>query len=147
MRITSRVASIKVADRFPKRPVVAIDKHLILRYDKKWENKLVRSQRKSSTNVFETYITAQCVNAGSRLNLAVLHVTQHSLDAVSVRKIVEHVRDAGVKPSLFLLDRKFYSTDVIRTLDSMGVRYLIPCVNTGSWRGTFALTGEIFEFI
>ena len=26
------------------------------------------------TNVFETYITAQCVNAGSRLNLAVLNV-------------------------------------------------------------------------
>ena len=117
--------------KIPKRPVVAIDKHLIPRYDKKWENKLVRSKRKGGTNVFETYITAQCVNAGSRLNLAVLNVTQHSLNADFVRKIVEQVKNAGVKPSLFLLDREFYSTDVIRTLDSMGVRYLIPGVNTG----------------
>ena len=116
---------------FPKRPVVAIDKHLIPRYDKKWENKLVRSKRKGGTNVFETYITAQCVNAGSRLNLAVLNMTQHSLNAVFVRKIVEQVKNAGVKPSLFLLDREFHSTDVIRTLDSMGVRYLIPGINTG----------------
>ena len=55
-----------------------------------------------------------CVNAGSRLNLAVLHVSQHFLNAVFVRKIIEHVRDVGVKPGLFLLDREFYSTDVIQ---------------------------------
>ncbi len=129
--ISGQVASIRAAGRFPKRPVVAIDKHLIPRYDKKWENKLVRSKRKGGTNVFETYITAQCVNAGSRLNLAVLNMTQHSLNAVFVRKIIEQVRHAGVNPRLFLLDREFYSTDVIRTLDSTGVRYLIPCINTG----------------
>ena len=58
-------------------------------------------------------------------------MTQHSLNAVFVRKIVEQVKNAGVKPSLFLLDREFYSTDVIQTLDSMGVRYLIPGINTG----------------
>ena len=129
--ISGQVASVKAAGRFPKRPVVAIDKHLIPRYDKKWENKLVRSKRKGGTSVFETYITAQCVNAGSRLNLAVLNMTQHSLNAVFVRKIIEQVHNAGVNPSMFLLDREFYSTDVIRTLDSMGVRYLIPGVNTG----------------
>ena len=129
--ISGQVASIKAAGRFPKRPVVAIYKHLMPRYDKKWRNKPVCSKRKGGTNVFETYITAQCVNAGSRLNLAVLHVSQHSLNAVFVRKIVERVRDVGANPGLFLLDREFYSTDVIRTLDTMGVRYLIPCVNTG----------------
>ena len=32
--ISGQVASIKAAGRFPKRPVVAIDKHLIPRYDK-----------------------------------------------------------------------------------------------------------------
>ncbi len=133
--ISRQVATIKAAGGFPKRPVVAIDKHLIPRYDKKWENKLVRSKRKGGTNVFETYITARCVNAGSRLNLAVLHVSQHSLNAVFVRKIIEHVRDVGVKPGLFLLDREFYPMDVIRMLDSMGVQYLIPCVNTGSIKG------------
>ena len=96
----------------------------------------MRSKRKGSTNVFETYITAQCVNAGSRLNLAVLNMTQHSSNAVFVRKIIEQVRHAGVKPSLFLLDREFYSTDVIRTLDSMGVWYIIPGINTSRVKTT-----------
>ena len=115
---------------------MAIDKHLIPWYDKKWENKLVRSKRKGSTNVFETYITVQCVNAGSRPNLAILNMTQHSLNAVFVRTIIEQVHNAGVKPSLFLLDREFYSTDVIRTLDSMGVKYLIPGINTSRVKTT-----------
>ena len=136
--ISGQVAAVKAAGRFPKKPVVAIDKHLIPRYDKKWENKLMRSKRKGGTNVFEAYITAQCVNAGSRLNLAILNVTQHSLNADFVRKIVEHVRHAGVNPGLFLLDREFYSTDVIRVLDSMCVRYLIPGVNTGSVKKALA---------
>ena len=51
--------------------------------------------------------------------------------SIFVRKIVEQVKHAGVNPSLILLDREFYSTDVIRTLDSMGVRCLIPGINTG----------------
>ena len=136
--ISGQVASVRAAGRFPKRPVVAIGKHLIPRYDKKWENKLMRSKRKGGTNVFEAYITAQCVNAGSRLNLAILNVTQHSLNADLVRKIIEQVRHAGVKPSLFLLDREFYSTDVIRTLDSMGVWYIIPGINTGPVKKTLA---------
>ena len=58
-------------------------------------------------------------------------MTQHSLNAVFVRKIIEQVKHVGVNPSLFLLGREFYSTDVIRALDSMGVRYLIPGINTG----------------
>ena len=29
-----------------------------------------------------------------------------------------------------MLDREFFSTDVIRTLEELGVGYLIPCVNT-----------------
>ena len=81
--------------------------------------------------MFKTYIMAQCVNIGSQLNLSTLRATQHSLNAIFVRKIAEQVKDMSVKPSLFLLGREFYSTDVIRTLDSMGVRYLIPGVNTG----------------
>ena len=88
------------------------------------------SKYKGGTNVFEMCITAQCVNAGSLLNLAVLNMTQHSLNTAFVREIIGHVKDMGVKPSLFLLDREFYFTDVIRTLDSMDVRYLIPRVNT-----------------
>lgn len=35
----------------------------------------------------------------------------------------------GVKPNLILLDREFYSVDVMCDLDSLGVQYLISCIN------------------
>ena len=52
---------------------IAIDMHLIPRWDKKPGMDLVRSRRKNGTGTFERYITAQCVDDGSRLVLGVLH--------------------------------------------------------------------------
>ena len=46
-----------------------------------------------------------------------------------MRKIVQFCEDVGIKPRLILLDREFYSTDVMRELDGLGVQYLIPCIN------------------
>ena len=48
---------------------VAIDMHLIPRWDKKPGMDLARSRRKNGTGTFERYITAQCVDDGSRLVL------------------------------------------------------------------------------
>ena len=53
---------------------VAIDMHLIPRWDKKPGTDLTRSRRKNGTGTFERYITAQCVDGGPRLVLGVLHV-------------------------------------------------------------------------
>ena len=85
--ISGQVASIKAAGRFPKRPVVAIDKHLIPRYDKKWRNKLVRSKRKGGTNVFETYITAQCVSMWELI----------SFHAVFTMCVIAYAKEASVR--------------------------------------------------
>ena len=52
--------------------VIAIDMHLIPRWDKKPGMDLARSRRKNGTGTFERYITAQCVDDGSRLVLGVL---------------------------------------------------------------------------
>ena len=46
-----------------------------------------------------------------------------------VRKIVQFCEDVDVKPRLILLDMEFYSTDVMREPDGLGVQYLIPCIN------------------
>ena len=40
---------------------VAIDMHLIPRYDKRYGTELVRSKAKDGTHVFERYITIQCL--------------------------------------------------------------------------------------
>ena len=41
---------------------VAIDMHLIPRYDKRYGAELVRSKAKDGTHVFERYITIQCID-------------------------------------------------------------------------------------
>ena len=112
-----------------KRPIIAIDKHLIPRHDKKRGPVLVRSKHKSGTSVFGTYITVQCVNSKCRLVLAPMPMGAFSFTPKSVRKIAQFCEDVGVKPKLILLDREFYSTDVIRELDNLGAQYLIPCAN------------------
>ena len=50
---------------------LAIDMHLIPRYDKKYGSELVRSKFKDGTCVFERYISVQCIVAGCRLVLGV----------------------------------------------------------------------------
>ena len=47
--------------------VIAIDMHLIPRYDRIRGPHLTRSRGKNGITYFERYITVQCVNAGSRL--------------------------------------------------------------------------------
>ena len=51
---------------------IAMDMHLIPRWDKKPGMDLARSRRKNGTGAFERYITAQCVDDGPRLVLRVL---------------------------------------------------------------------------
>ena len=52
---------------------IAIDMHLIPRWDKKPGTDLTRSRRKNGTGTFEGYITAQCVDGGPRPVLSPAH--------------------------------------------------------------------------
>ena len=47
-----------------------------------------------------------------------------------VRRAITACRGTGAEIGTAMLDREFFSTDVIRTLGELGVGYLIPCVNT-----------------
>ena len=109
---------------------VAVDMHLIPRYDKKYGAELVRSKTKSGTYVFERYVTIQCLVRGSRLVLGVLRMP--ALESVStfVRKIVDFARRAGIGTGTVMMDREFFATDVMLELDALGVSYLVPCKNT-----------------
>ena len=40
------------------------------------------------------------------------------------------MQGTGAEIGTVMLDREFFSTDVIRTLGELGVGYLVPCVNT-----------------
>ena len=109
---------------------IAIDMHLIRRWDRKHGAELVRSKSKGRTGTFERYVVAQCVRPGVQLALALLHMPALEDTADYVRRAITTCRGTGAEIGTVMLDREFFSTDVIRTLGELGVGYLIPCVNT-----------------
>ena len=115
-----------------KRIDIAIDMHLIPRWDRKHGAELVRSKSKGKTGSFERYIAAQCIKPGMQMVLALLHMPALEDTACYVRKTISMCRRTGAKIGTVMLDREFFSTDVIRVLGDLGVDYLIPCVNTAN---------------
>ena len=115
-----------------KRIDIAIDMHLIRRWDRKHGAELVRSKSKGKTGSFERYIAAQCIKPGMQMVLALLHMPALEDTACYVRKTISMCRRTGAKIGTVMLDREFFSTDVIRMLGDLGVDYLIPCVNTAN---------------
>ena len=113
-----------------KRMDIAIDMHLIRRWDRKHGAELVRSKSKGRTGTFERYVVAQCVRPGVQLALALLHMPALEDTADYVRRAITACRGTGAGIGTVMLDREFFSTDVIRTLEELGVGYLVPCVNT-----------------
>ena len=115
-----------------KRVDIAIDMHLIRRWDRKHGAEPVRSKSKGKTGSFERYIAAQCIKPGMQMVLALLHMPALEDTACYVRKTISMCRRTGAKIGTVMLDREFFSTDVIRVLGDLGVDYLIPCVNTAN---------------
>ena len=115
-----------------KRVDIAIDMHLIPRWDRKHGAELVRSKSKGKTGSFERYIAAQCLKPGMQMALALLHMPALEDTACYVRKTIAMCRRTGAKIGTVMLDREFFSTDVIRMLENLGADYLIPCVNTAN---------------
>ena len=108
----------------------AIDMHLIPRYDKKYGAELVRAKHKNGTHVFERYITLHCVDGGRRLALGVACIFALEDMADFVRRIIESAERAGAKIGTVMMDREFFSAEVMATIDEMGTGYLVPCRNT-----------------
>ena len=107
---------------------IAIDMHLIRRWDRKHGAELVRSKSKGRTGTFERYVVAQCVRPG--VQLALLHMPALEDTADYVRRAITACRRTGAGIGTVMLDRGFFSTDVIGTLEELGVGYLVSCVNT-----------------
>ncbi len=113
------------------RCVVALDYHLIPRYDRDpatREEQLVRARHRSGTSRFEGYATAQMVD-GPGLNLA-CRPKGGSTGAGIVRELLRDCAGVGVRPRLVLLDRGFFSAGVVGELSGSGHRFIMPASRT-----------------
>lgn len=125
--LDSTVSNLQDLGMFRKQVMVAIDKHHIPRYDKKPEPFLLRSRYQNGTDKFETYITIQCVEQAARAQIGCHHVTFLDNNPNLVRKLLTDCTKNGIRTSLVLLDREFFSVGVISQLKKMHCTFLMPC--------------------
>ena len=123
---TARLA--KNTCRYKGGVLVAIDKHLIPRHDKDNMSHLTRSKPKGGTSKFECYATMHVVAERVPAILECMQVTRSVDDADFVRKFVQKLKGYRIRARLLLMDREFYSTEIINLVSEHRCKFLMPAV-------------------
>jgi putative transposase len=92
---------------------------------------LYHGQSKAGTSTFHAYATAYVIVKGCRWTLALRGVHHSDPWDEVVKDLLRQVRKAGVKVRALLLDRGFYSVDVIRYLQAARCPFLMPVIRRG----------------
>jgi len=92
---------------------------------------IYRSQAKSGTTHFHAYATAYIVRRGQRFTVALIRVEYGTPMVEVLKRLLHLLRQAGIRPRLLLLDRGFYSVDVIRYLYRARYPFIMPVVRRG----------------
>lgn len=112
---------------------VAIDLHLVPYYGLPMDDpkEIYRSQAKAGTHNFHAYASAYVVFQGQRYTIALTPVEAREKMKPVVQRLLALIGKTCVRPGLLLLDRGFYSIDVIRYLQRARVPFLMPAVGRG----------------
>ena len=112
---------------------VAIDLHLVPYYGLPMDDpkEIYRSQAKAGTHNFHAYASAYVVFHGQRFTVALTPVEYGEKMKPIVQRLLTLIRKTCVRPGLLLLDRGFYSIEVIRYLQRARVPFLMPAVGRG----------------
>jgi len=126
--IRSTLDEIKAFGVFATSVMAGLDKHKIPRHDPTTDRgHLTRGKHERGTTIFETYGSLQCVEEGMRAQIACEHVGLFDENSELVEKLVTRARLEGVRISLLLLDREFFSCRVINQLRMLRQLFLMPC--------------------
>jgi len=118
---------------FRKSRRIAIDLVLIPYHGHPYldEKEIYRSQPKSGTSHFHAYATAAVVHKGHRYTLALTRVEKGEKMKPIVQRLLATVRRRQVKIRFVLLDKGFYSVEVISYLKRAQVGFIIPAMVRG----------------
>lgn len=92
---------------------------------------LRRGKPKGGSTHFHTYATAYVVRHGERFTLAMTYVWANDTLRDVIQRLLKRVRKIGVKVQFLLLDREFYSLEVVRYLKHAHCPFLMPVVRHG----------------
>jgi hypothetical protein len=118
---------------FRKSRKIAIDLTLIPYHGQPYqdEKEIYRSQPKSGTSHFHAYATAAVVHKGHRYTLALTRVEYGEKMQAVVQRLLAIVRRRQVKIRFLLLDKGFFSVEVISYLKRTKVGFIIPAMVRG----------------
>lgn len=95
------------------------------------EKEIYRSAPKSGTSHFHAYATAAVVHKGHRYTLALTRVERGEAMKHIVQRLVRIVRRRGLKIKFLLLDKGFFSVEVISYLKRARLGFILPAVARG----------------
>lgn len=113
--------------------VMAIDFHLIDYYGEpaKHRKELYRSKPKNGTSDYHAYATICIIEKGERYTLALTWVRAKEPTTVVIERLLEAVAEQGFALRRLLLDRGFFSVDVLKLLQERDLPFLMPVVIRG----------------
>lgn len=111
-----------------RKPVIAAIDPSDDNYYGEYNGLLRRGKRDRGTKLFYTYASFHIVEKGKRVTIFTIPVYQ--LDDLSTicEELIKAAWIRGIKIKKLLIDRGFYSVDVMNTLDRLGVEYLMPAI-------------------
>jgi Transposase DDE domain len=111
-----------------KRQPLAIDLHLIPYHGDYFDdpNEIYRSQAKDGTSHFHAYATAYVIRHGCRFTVALTSVCKGEALEKVIQRLLRSAAQARVRPRYLLLDRGFWSVNVLRYLQAGRHPFLMP---------------------
>ena len=95
------------------------------------ESEIVRSQAKSGTTHFHAYATAFIVERGKRFTLALTFVRSTDDLTEIIHRLQNRVKVLEIRVKCLLLDREFYTVEMIRDLKQQKQKFIIPVIIRG----------------
>jgi len=134
-------------DLFGKAWDIAIDRHDVPFYGPKDTPGVLGGPKKKATNRFFAYVTAVIVCAGSRYTVALAPLTDASFWP-AVRMLLEQLKQNNIRIRTLLLDRGFFSAEVITGLTDADVPFVVGVPKKAArWQELFEMpTGELRLF-
>jgi len=116
-----------------RRYPLAIDLTLIPYHGEPFRSPLeiYRGKPKSGTSHFPAYATAYVIRDGRRFTVALTRVLDGEPMKEVLQRLLQQAGQIGVKPRYVLLDRGFYSVEVVRYLQAARYGFLMPVARRG----------------
>ena len=120
--------ALKGFGAFKRKAVVAIDYNRKPFYGDQNLHMVVGGPYDRGTPWCFCYASIHIVEAGRRLTLYTMPIHQFTEKARAVERLLEEAQTRGAHIELVLLDRAFFTVEVISALKRPGVRFIIPAV-------------------